>query len=362
MDAFFAAVEQLDNPRLRGKPVVVGGRPQSRGVVATASYEARPFGVHSAMSCAQAYRLCPQAVFVKPRFERYKEISAQIRDIFYDYTDLVEPLSLDEAYLDVTENKANNPSATLIAREIRQRIREETGLSASAGVAGTKFLAKIASDMDKPDGLTVIAPSKAQAFIDALPIGRFHGIGKATEKRMLANNITCGLDLRQRSELDLVNLFGKSGHHYFNIANGRDDRPVQPNRIRKSVGAEETFAKDLSHFAEMEAELEPIAANVERRLTRLHARGKTITLKVRYADFKRVTRSETMGAHIREAEVLMEICRRLLRSTQAEEKTVRLLGITVSKLDNEIAEEAARQLELEFENDWDEVFVRYNRE
>jgi len=236
MDAFYAAVEQRDNPELRGKPVIVGGSPNSRGVVATASYEARPYGVHSAMPCSQAARLCPQGIFVKPRFEVYKKVSLQIREIFFEYTDLVEPLSLDEAYLDVTENHVSNPSATLIAREIRQKIKEKTGLTASAGVSNSKFLAKVASDYNKPDGQMVIPPEEAAAFIEELPIHKFYGVGKATQKKMHSLGIKKGKDLKQWTEIDLVKAFGKSGRHYYRIARAIDHREVKPHRVRKSYG------------------------------------------------------------------------------------------------------------------------------
>ncbi|MCH8496286.1 MAG: DNA polymerase IV, partial [Balneolales bacterium] len=244
MDAFYASVEQRDDPSLVGRPVIVGGSPQSRGVVATCSYEARKFGVHSAMPTSQAYRLCPDGAFVYPRFDVYKEVSLQIRAIFDDYTDLVEPLSLDEAYLDVTVNKKENPSATLIAREIQSRVFDEVGLTCSAGVAANKFLAKVASGYKKPSGITVITPEKAEAFINQLPIGKFHGVGAATEKKMLELGIANGADLRERDEVDLVRHFGKSGHFYYRIAHGIDERDVKPNRIRKSVGAENTYSED----------------------------------------------------------------------------------------------------------------------
>jgi len=243
MDAFYASVEQRDHPEYKNKPLVVGGSPQGRGVVAAASYEARKFGIHSAMPASRAVKLCPNAIFVKPRFDVYKEVSHQIREIFFDYTDLVEPLSLDEAYLDVTENFKQNPSATLIAREIKRRVKQETGLTASAGVASNKFLAKIASDLDKPDGLSVITPEEAEEFIEKLPIGDFYGVGKATQKKMLTLGIKTGSDLKTWEEIDLVKQFGKSGHHYYRIARGIDNRLVKPNRIRKLIGKNVRFLK-----------------------------------------------------------------------------------------------------------------------
>ena len=246
MDAFFAAVEQRDNPELRGKPVIVGGDPGGRGVVATCSYEARRFGIHSAMSCARAYRLCPQARFVPPRFEAYRTVSLQIREIFHQYTDLVEPLSLDEAFLDVTDNKPAIQSATWVAQEILQKIKQVTGLTASAGVSYNKFLAKIASDMHKPDGLTVVTPEQAKAFIEVLPVRRFHGVGRVTEKRMQTLGILTGADLKKRPQQELDKNFGKAGQYYYQIARGIDLRPVLPNRVRKSIGKETTLSEDIA--------------------------------------------------------------------------------------------------------------------
>lgn len=344
MDAFYASVEQRDDPSLAGKPVIVGGSPQSRGVVATCSYEARNFGVHSAMPTSQAYRLCPDGVFVYPRFEVYKEVSLQIRAIFDDYTDLVEPLSLDEAYLDVTHNKKENPSATLIAREIQSRVFKDVGLTCSAGVAANKFLAKVASGYKKPSGITVITPEKAEAFINQLPIGKFHGVGAATEKKMFELGITNGADLRVSDEVDLVRHFGKSGHFYYRIAHGIDDRDVKPNRIRKSVGAENTYSEDLSDLSDMEQRLREIAAKVENRLERVRAAGKTVTLKVRYDNFEIATRSLTLANDVCDSEVLYQTATSLLPLTEASTRKVRLLGISVSNLN--LGRDDIRQLDL----------------
>src|SRR3712207_611721 len=279
MDAFFASVEQRDNPDLRGRPVAVGGA-RERGVVAAASYEAPRFGVRSAMPSVTARRKCPDLIFVKPRFEVYKAVSAQIRAIFADYTSLIEPLSLDEAYLDVTENLKGIASATQIAEEIRARIRAETGLTASAGVSYNKFLAKLASDQNKPDGLFVITPAQGPAFVEALPVGCFHGIGPATEARMHRLGIRTGADLKAQPLSVLEQHFGKAGPYYYAIARGIDHRPVRPDRIRKSVGAENTFERDLFSFDEMRAELQPLIEKVWRWCERTGARGRTVTLKV----------------------------------------------------------------------------------
>ncbi len=345
MDAFYASVEQRDHPEWQGKAVIVGGSPDSRGVVATASYEARKFGVHSAMPSAHARRLCPHGIFVKPHFEIYRTVSKQIREIFKEYTDLIEPLSLDEAYLDVTENKKNNPSATLLAKEIKDAIRMRTRLTASAGVAPNKFLAKIASDLDKPDGLAVITPDMAEEFISKLPIGKFHGIGRVTEEKMKSLGIYNGADLKTWSEADLVTHFGKTGSFYYQIARGIDLREVKADRIRKSIGAEETFSEDLGNLKDMELRLDAIAQDVAGRLEKYNTGGRTVTLKVRYADFQRVTRSTTPGGFMRNAETLATLSKNMLPQTDAEKRKVRLLGITVSGL--EIAEIVeGKQLEL----------------
>lgn len=351
MDAFYASVEQRDFPEYRNKPLVVGGSPQGRGVVAAASYEARKFGIRSAMPASRAVKLCPQAIFVKPRFDVYKEVSDKIREIFFDYTDLVEPLSLDEAYLDVTENYKQNPSATLIAREIKQRVKEETGLTASAGVAGNKFLAKIASDMDKPDGLYVITPDKAEQFIEALSIGKFHGVGKATQQKMESFGIKTGADLKQWEEVDLVKHFGKSGHHYYRIVRGIDNRMVKPNRIRKSIGKERTFSEDVSDLEWISEFLEQLSEKISQSMKNLDASGKTITLKVRYKNFETVTRSITLCHYTNKAEELFSISKKLLSETEAGFREVRLLGISVSSLNLAEGGTFGEQLELPFGGD-----------
>lgn len=348
MDAFYASVEQRDFPQYRGKPLIVGGSPDGRGVVAAASYEVRKYGVHSAMPAARARRLCPHAIFVRPRFEVYKAVSRQIRDIFFQYTDLVEPLSLDEAYLDVTENHVNCPSATLIARDIRQRIKEATGLNASAGVAYNKFLAKIASDLDKPDGLAVITPEEAESFLEKLKIGDFHGIGKATEQKMVSLGIETGRDLKEWSEIDLVREFGKVGRHYYRIVRGVDLREVKPDRIRKSIGKEHTFEENLADLQQMDTFLRDLAEKVAERAARLEASGKTVTLKARYPDFETVTRSTSFAHYINDADVLADTGSKLLRETEAAARSVRLLGLTLSNLDLE-EKQYFEQLELPFE-------------
>lgn len=348
MDAFYAAVEQRDNLQLRGKPVVVGGDPGSRGVVATCSYEARRFGIHSAMSSVRAYRLCPQAVFVRPRFEAYRAVSSQIRELFYEYTDLVEPLSLDEAYLDVTDNKKNITFATRVAREILQEIRIRTGLTASAGVSYNKFLAKVASDVNKPAGLTVVTPEQAEAFIAELPIRRFHGVGRVTEKRMLARGIATGADLRQFTREALQQLFGKSGPYFYDIARGIDNRAVLPNRIRKSIGKETTLEEDCADKGEMMTILGKLAERVVALAQAHNTGGLTLTLKVRYDDFQSVTRNYTQAEPINEVENMLILAETLLDKTEAGPRPVRLLGLTVSNLTTDIPLDNSSQLELPF--------------
>lgn len=344
MDAFYASVEQRDKPELRGKPVAVGGS-RERGVVAAASYEARKYGVLSAMPSAHAYRLCPHIIFVKPRFDAYKTVSRQIRRIFLDYTPLVEPLSLDEAYLDVTHPLIGPPSATLIAWEIKRRIKEETGLTASAGISYNKFLAKVASDVQKPDGLTLVKPEDALAFIGRLPIEKFYGIGKVTAEKMHSLGIRTGEDLRQWPEEKLIRLFGKSGRYYAQLVQGNDERPVSPDRQRKSVGAETTFSHNLVRLEAMQEELEAIAQEVARDLDRLNEKGRTLTLKVKYSDFVQITRSTTLLQPIWEAPDLYRLGCQLLEAVELEEKEVRLLGLTVSNL---VQLEAGGQLSIPF--------------
>jgi len=331
MDAFFASVEQRDNPELQGKPVAVGGS-RARGVVAAASYEARRFGVFSAMASRIAQQKCPQLIFVKPRFEVYSAVSRQIREIFYHYTDLVEPLSLDEAYLDVTENKVEMPSASIIAHEIKARIFSETNLTASAGVSFNKFLAKIASDLNKPDGFTLITPDKALALVAGLPIEKFHGIGKVTAAKMQRLGINTGADLRQHSEAELVHHFGKVGHYYYRIARAEDDRPVQPHRTRKSIGSERTFETDLTVEEELLARLQYLAEEVAHDMTRLQTTAKTVTLKLKYFDFVQQTRSRTLGSYLNTSDAIFTVARDLLRTPQLPQYPVRLLGISVSNL------------------------------
>lgn len=351
MDAFYASVEQRDFPQLRGQPVIVGGQPGNRGVVAAASYEARQFGIHSAMPSSKAYRLCPHAVFVKARFDVYKQVSQTIRDIFHQYTHLVEPLSLDEAYLDVTQNKKAIPSATWVAQDIRRAILANTRLTASAGVAPNKFLAKIASDINKPNGMYVIPPNQAEAFVAQLPIGKFFGIGKATEKKMHELGIFYGHDLRMWSQEDLTRHFGKSGRFYFEIARGRDNRQVSPHRIRKSVGVEETFAQDLIHLEQMEKELQILAATLAARLEKAKLAGKTVTLKLRYGNFETLTRSQSQAYFVYQAENLTTIAIDLLRSNWESGQSVRLLGITVSNLNNQKKKHRQLQLTLPLDGD-----------
>lgn len=338
MDAFFASVEQRDNAYFRGKPIVVGGRPESRGVVAAASYEARQFGIHSAMPSRTAQQLCPGLIFVKPRFEVYREVSDQIRDVFGRYTDLVEPLSLDEAYLDVTTNKKGLPSATLIAREIKAQIREETALTASAGISVNKFLAKIASDMRKPDGLFLIPPEKVEAFIESLAIEKFYGVGKVTAEKMRRLGIENGADLKRFDERELISKFGKAGTYFYNIARGVDNRTVVPNRVRKSVGAERSYARDLSESEEILANLNEIVEILLRRLSKSGTRGRTLTLKVKYGDYSQVTRSRTLTESIENQAQILPVALSLLESTEVSKRSVRLLGLTVSNLDGECGE------------------------
>jgi len=332
MDAFYASVEQRDDPMLRGQPVVVGGSPEGRGVVAAASYEARRFGIHSAMPAARALRQCPDAVFIRPRFDVYRAESRRIQAIFRRFTPLVEPLSLDEAYLDVTECDAHQGSATLIARAIKQLIREETGLVASAGISYNKFLAKQASDMDKPDGLYLIRPEDGPGFVAALAVGRFHGVGRATEARMHELGIYTGADLAEWSLEALQAQFGKRGPFYYGIARGVDERPVKPARERKSVGSETTFPRDLARLDDMLEALRPLAAEVLDNLKKRRLAADTITLKVKYRDFRQVTRSHTQGGRRLDLESVMAVTRQLLERTDADRIPVRLLGITASGL------------------------------
>jgi DNA polymerase IV len=331
MDAFYASVEQRDNPELRGKPVAVGGS-RERGVVAAASYEARKFGVRSAMPSITAKRQCPDLIFVKPRFDAYKAVSLQIREIFAEYTHVIEPLSLDEAYLDVTDNLKGIATATQIAMAIRAKIRAETSLTASAGVSYNKFLAKLASDHRKPDGLFVITPQMGPAFVEALPVGKFHGVGPATTAKMNKLGIETGLDLRALSMAFLQQHFGKAGPYYYRIARGIDDRPVLANRVRKSVGAENTFSADLFTFEAAQDSLLPIIDKVWDYCESAGTRGRTVTLKIKYADFQQITRSRSVHGVIEGRSVLEEISLDLLRAQFPMTKGIRLLGISLSAL------------------------------
>lgn len=333
MDAFYASVEQLDHPELKGKPLAVGGG-ETRGVVAAASYEARKFGVRSAMSGYLAKKNCPDLIFVKPRFARYKEISQKIRQIFLEYTDLVEPLSLDEAYLDVTVNKKGNPSATLIAQEIRQRIYDELKLSASAGISINKFIAKVASDINKPNGQKTVNPEEVISFLEGLEIRKFHGVGKVTAEKMYRLGIFTGLDLKARSQEFLEEHFGKSGPFYYNVVRGIHHSQVKPNRIPKSVGAERTFDENLSSEIFMLERLENIAKELEKRLKKSKIAGKTVTLKIKFSDFTLQTRSKTLPIFIADQALILETTKELLYQEKLE-NSVRLLGISLSNLNTE---------------------------
>lgn len=345
MDAFYASVEQRDNPELRGKPVAVGGS-RERGVVAAASYEARKFGVRSAMPSVTAKRNCPDLIFVKPRFDVYKAVSMQIRAIFAEHTPLIEPLSLDEAYLDVTENLQGITSATEIAETIRAKIRLETGLTASAGVSYNKFLAKLASDHRKPDGLFVITPKMGADFVVDLPVGRFHGIGPATTARMNGHGIHTGADLRAQSLDFLQRHFGKSGGYYYWISRGVDERRVRADRVRKSVGAENTFFTDLTSLEEARDALTPIIEKVWGHCETTSTRGRTVTLKVKYADFHQITRSKTCDAPIAAQDELEQLSFTLVETIFPVSKGIRLLGVTLSSLGEELYNDDQLRLSL----------------
>lgn len=346
MDAFYASVEQMDNPALRGKPIAVGGS-ENRGVVAAASYEARKFGVHSAISGVMAKKNCPDLIFVPPRFDRYKQISSKIQKIFYEYTDLVEPLSLDEAYLDVTINKKGNPSATLLAREIRQRIFDEVGLTASAGISVNKFVAKVASDYNKPNGQKTVNPEEVVSFLEELAIRKFHGVGKVTTEKMYQLGIFTGLELKNKSLDFLEKHFGKSGNFYYNVVRGIHNSEVKSNRITKSVAAEHTFDVNLSSEIFMMEKLESIANSLEKRLKKHNVAGKTITLKIKYSDFSQQTRSKTLPYFISDKTILLEIVSELLYQERMKD-SVRLLGISVSNLNTEQKKFVVVQLKFDF--------------
>ena len=353
MDAFYASVEELDNPDLKGKPVAVGGS-EKRGVVSAANYEARKYGVRSAMSGYLAKKNCPQIIFVKPRYSRYKEISNKIRSIFFDYTDLVEPLSLDEAYLDVTVNKKGNPSATLISKEIRQRIFDELGLAASAGISINKFIAKVASDVNKPNGQKTVNPEEVLQFLEDLEIRKFYGVGKVTAQKMYKLGIFTGKDLKGKSFEFLDEHFGKSGGYYYHVVRGIHNSEVKPHRIPKSVGAERTFSENLSSEIFMLERLEHIAEELERRLNKSKIAGKTITLKIKYSDFTLNTRSKTLPYFVSDKTLILETAKELLYQEELQ-NSVRLLGISLANLNTEdkkktkpTAESVSVQLKFDF--------------
>jgi DNA polymerase-4 len=346
MDAFYASVEQMDNPALRGKPIAVGGS-ENRGVVAAASYEARKFGVRSAISGVMAKKNCPELIFVRPRFDRYKEISTKIHKIFYEYTDLVEPLSLDEAYLDVTNNKKGNPSATLLAQEIRQRIFNEVGLTASAGISVNKFVAKIASDYNKPNGQKTVNPNEVILFLEELPIRKFYGVGKVTTEKMYQLGIFTGVELKSKSLEFLEKHFGKSGSFYYHVVRGIHNSEVKSNRITKSVAAEHTFDVNLSSEIYMLEQLENIANALERRLKKHNIAGKTITLKIKYSDFTQQTRSKTLPYFISDKALILEVVKELLYQERMKD-SVRLLGISLSNLNTEEKKFVVVQLKFDF--------------
>lgn len=346
MDAFYASVEQRDNPELRGKPVAVGGA-AARGVVAAASYEARVFGVRSALPSITAKRRCPDLIFVPPRFDVYRAVSSQIHAIFAEHTDLIEPLSLDEAYLDVTDNKQGIPIATEIATRIRARIKDVTGLNASAGISYCKFLAKMASDLNKPNGQAVITPRHGPAFVEALAVKKFHGVGPATAAKMERLGILTGADLRAKSLAFLQEHFGKSGAWYYNISRGIDDRPVRPDRERKSVGAEDTFTTDIFDLDSARAEISPLVDKVWRHCEAKHLHGRSMTLKVKYADFQIITRSRTVAVPFGSAEEIVATAHSLLAPLFPTAKGIRLLGVTLSSFADDVERGTDDQLQLE---------------
>ncbi len=347
MDAFFAAVEQRDRPELRGRPVIVGGSPEHRGVVSTCSYEARPYGVHSAMPTRSALRLCPNAILLTPDLRKYRAVSEEIRAVFYRYTDLVEAVSIDEAYLDVTECKIPAESATQTARMIQRDIFEATGLTASAGVSYNKFLAKIASDMRKPAGLTVIRPDQAESFLSTLPVEKFHGIGKVTSSKLLSMNIKFGRDLRKLDAGMLISLFGKVGYFYYKIVRGVDERPVETDEDPKSIGHEITMPEDCTNHRQLRIILRALSRKVSRRLVSGGLPGRTVTVKVRYGDFRTVTRSESFNHPILEGGEIGRIAIQLAEKAGLYENPIRLLGVTVSNFFTE--EEQNRPVQLEFD-------------
>jgi DNA polymerase IV len=345
MDAFYASVEQRDDPALRGKPVAVGGS-RERGVVAAASYEARKFGVRSAMASVTAKRQCPDLIFVKPRFEVYRAVSQQIREIFAEHTPIIEPLSLDEAYLDVTENLQGIPLARDVALAIRAKIKEVTGLNASAGISYNKFLAKLASDHRKPNGQYVITPGMGPAFVETLPVGKFHGIGPVTSAKMNSLGLHTGLDMRNQSLEFMQTNFGKAGSYYYWISRGVDNREVRANRIRKSVGAENAFSTDLAEFEQLLTELQPLIDKVWQHCEDKGTRGRTVTLKVKFADFELISRSRTVADAVDSRSDLANVAVELLRALFPMKKAVRLLGVSVSGFVGEETDDPA-QIALE---------------
>ena len=350
MDAFYASVEQRDFPEYRGKPIVVGGSPEGRGgVVATASYEARKFGLHSAMPSKTAQRLCPEALFIYPRFDAYKAVSEQIREIFHRYTDKIEPLSLDEAYLDVTTDKQNIGSAMEVAKLIKKAIKDELHLTASAGVSINKFVAKIASDLNKPDGLTFIGPSQIEAFMEQLPVEKFHGVGKVTAAKMKAMDIHTGADLKKLSEPELIRHFGKPGKFYYQIVRGIDDREVQPDREMKSVSVEDTYQEDLTTGEAMLSELKILSEKLAGRLQRFDLRGRTITVKFKFHDFTIITRSQSLPRLVSDKSDIIPVVKLILDKAPVEGKRIRLLGVGLSNFEmpaERINDAADKQLKL----------------
>ncbi|MCH8326141.1 MAG: DNA polymerase IV [Bacteroidetes bacterium] len=346
MDAFFASVEQRDNPQYRGKPIAVG-HSGKRGVVMTASYEARKFGVRSAMSSKYALKLCPNLIFVSSNFDAYKEASKKMKEIFLRYTDLIEPISIDEAFLDVTENKLNIPSATIIAKKIKQNIKDELNLTATAGVSINKFLAKVASGLNKPDGLNVIKPGETEKFIDQLPINKIPGIGKVTSRKFENIGVKLCKELKKLELQFLLNKFGKQGKYFYNVVRCIDNNPVKTNRIRKSIGAELTFSEDIDEIGAMLLKLEKIAGIVENRMNKINTYGKTLTLKVKYFDFKQITRSKTLKEEVKTKDELFEISKKLFSSDDVEKRPVRLLGIYLSNLT--CKKEKTKILQMDFD-------------
>ncbi|MCH7973844.1 MAG: DNA polymerase IV [Bacteroidetes bacterium] len=347
MDAFFASVEQRDNPQYRGKPIAVG-HSGTRGVVMTASYEARKFGVRSAMSSKYALKLCPNLIFVASHFDVYKNASKKMKEILLRYTDLIEPISIDEAFLDVTENKLNISSATIIAKKIKQNIKDELNLIATAGVSINKFLAKVASGLNKPDGLNVIKPGETEKFIDQLPIKKIPGIGKVTGEKFENLGVKLGKDLKKLELQFLLNKFGKQGKYFYNVVRCVDNNPIKTNRIRKSIGAELTFSEDIDDIGAMLLKLEKIAVIVENRMNKISTYGKTLTLKVKYFDFKQITRSKTLKEEVKTKDELFEISKKLFFSHDVEKRPIRLLGIYLSNLTGKKEKPKILQMDFDF--------------